>query len=308
MAFAGGRESIENTRKLYKGIAPVYVTAVNPNKATLSKFFGYEVEDEPEYLGKITMESNGVSEEVSQLRLDFLVITNPEKTNGIVMKTKIPFFLKRAFKYNKDHTKVQVVDKYGRFAWPTVEEAKEHAIPMYSSGPANIDPDYRPAYIGEEELTDFIKKYLNIPSPSYTYTNKKTGEKTTRTIKNLNDALARLDNIESYFKGDIKELQSILKLQPTNMVKAMFGVRTTDDNKTYQAVYTQRFLLNSEINYSKIDEELQNRKAAGAYSTTEFSVAPLHEYNVESTSFTETSAAEKPFDGEGPSDTPWDWA
>ena len=32
MAFAAGSESKESNRKLYMGIAPVFVTAVNPNK------------------------------------------------------------------------------------------------------------------------------------------------------------------------------------------------------------------------------------------------------------------------------------
>ena len=77
----------------------------------------------------------------------------------------------------------------------------------------------------------------------------------------------------------------------------MFGVRTTDDNKQYQAVYTQKFLKNNVTDYSKLDEELQERKVAGAYPTTEFSVCDLKEYTVESTDFSDNTS-----NGDLPSD------
>ena len=85
----------------------------------------------------------------------------------------------------------------------------------------------------------------------------------------------------------------------------MFGVRTTDDNKQYQAVYTQKFLKLNVTDYSKLDEEMQNRKAAGAYPTTEFSIEPLHEYSVAATAF--NSPENDPLGvGSAPSSTPWD--
>lgn len=308
MAFASGSESKESNRKLYKGIAPVYVVGINPNKDMLGKFYDTEIEDEPEYIGESEIGTDENKRTVPQVRLDFLVVSQAEKCNGIEMKSKVTFFLKKAFRYNKDNTKVQVIDKYGQTAWPTIEEAKNHEIPQYSNGPANLDKDYRPAYIGEEELTGFIKAYLNIPNPTFTQT--KNGETVTRTIKNLDDALARLDNIDEYFKGNFKELESILKLQPKNVVKVCFGVRTTDDNKQYQAVYTQKFLKNVITDYSRLDEDIQSRKAAGAYPTTEFSIEPLHEYKVDATDFSATpTGGEMPF---APSDNaqagPWAWA
>lgn len=307
MAFATGSESKENVRKLYLGIAPVFVVAANPNKELLSKFYEVDINEDPVYLGESEVGSDGNKKIVPQVRIDFLVMTNAEKANGIEMKTKISFFLKKAFRYNRDNTKIQVIDKYGQSAWPTIEEAKIKAIPQYANGPANLDKDYRPAYIGEEELTHFIKTYLNIPNPSFGYKDNNTGEMVVKTLKNLDDALARLDGIEEYFKGNFKELESILKLQPNNVVKCMFGIKTTDDNKQYQAVYTQKFLKNSITDYSKIDKELQERKNAGAYSTTEFSVEPLHEYNVEPTSFKEAGSGDMPF-APASSTSPWGFA
>ena len=54
--------------------------------------------------------------------------------------------------------------------------------------------------------------------------------------------------------------------------------------------------------YSKIDKVLQERKSAGAYQSTEFSICELKEYKVESTSFSEP-VDEMPF-GETPT-SPW---
>ena len=65
----------------------------------------------------------------------------------------------------------------------------------------------------------------------------------------------------------------------------MFGVRTTDDNKQYQSVYTQMTLKNSVTDYSRLDADVQQRKEAGAYSTTCFEVCDLKEYTVEATTF-----------------------
>lgn len=306
MAFASGSESKEHVRKLYIGVAPVFVTAVNPNKALLSKFYNFDVEEEPTYISEAEVGPDGNKVKVPQVRIDFLVVSDPAKCNGIEMRKSITFFIKKAIRYNRDATKVQVIDKYGQTAWPTIEEAKIHAIPQYASGPANLDKDYRPAYIGEEELTNFIKAYLNIPNPSYSYIDKNTGDKVVKTLANLDDALARLDNIDNYFKGDYSELESILKLQPKNVVKACFGVRTTDDNKQYQAVFTQKFLKNSVTDYSSLDKEIQSRINAGGYSNTEFSVEPLHEYVVESTNFNEASSTTSTDTPESAS--PWAWA
>ena len=128
-------------------------------------------------------------------------------------------------------------------------------------------------------------------------------------VDNTEDCEARLEHIEDYFKGDFSELREVIALQPTNKIKALFGVRITDDNKQYQAVYNQMFLKNNITDYSKLDKDLQDRKAAGAYPTTEFTVGELKEYNVEATDLSNSGASgDMPFppvnDAGG---TPWDF-
>ena len=299
-AFAQGSESREVVRKLYAGIAPFFVLAVNPNKEETEKLYNTELDEAPNYLSETEVGPEGNKAKVAQARIDFVIKSDSERCNGIEMMTKVSFFLNKAYRYNKDNTKVEVINKYGETTWLPIKSAMGNE-PVPDNMKWYDTSDMRPAYIGEAELTDFIKKYLNIPNKSFT--NPKTKE--VKFIPNLADAEARLDKIENYFKGDFTELKNIIKLQPNNRVKGMFGVRTTDDNKQYQAVYTQKFLKLNVTDYSKLDEELQNRKAAGAYPTTEFSIEPLHEYSVSATDF--NSPENDPLGaGTTPTSSPWD--
>lgn len=279
MAFSKGAESKDaSIVKRYIGVAPVFVLSVNPSKSELEEIYGIELENTPEYIGETEVGQEGDRYKAPQVRLDFIVQTDAERTKGIDMKTKISFFLVKEVRYNRDGSKVQVINKYGETTWLSIEDAKAGRVPENLSW---FEPaDFRPAFIGEEELTGFIKAYLNIPNKSY---RKKNGEVVE--LKDKSEAEARLDKIQDYFNGDFSELREVIALQPKNKVKCMFGVRTTDDNKQYQAVYTQKFLKNNITDYSRLDEELQERKAAGAYPTTEFSTCELKEYVIEPTDF-----------------------
>ena len=277
MAFAQGSESKEAVRKLYIGIAPVSVLAVNPNKEETEKLFNTELDEAPNYIGETEVGPEGNKTKVPQVRINFVVKSDAEKCNGIEMLTNMSFFLTKAPRYNKEHTKVQIIDKYGNTAWPSIEEAKQHATILKKADGTTYDPhidkDYRPAYIGEAELTEFIKNYLNIPNVLKWKDGQVVG-----LIDNPSDAEARLDKIENYFKGDFTELKNVINLQPNNKVKVMLGVRTTDDNRQYQAVYTQKTLKLGVNDYSRLDAELQSRKEQGAFLTTEFSIEPLLQF------------------------------
>ena len=274
MAFSAGKESSEGgVVKRYIGVAPVLVVATNPSKEELESIYGTTLSKAPEYTG--TQEVEGKN--VPYARVDFIVKTDAEKVNNIEMTTKVSYFLRKEYRFNRDKTKVQVIDKYGRTAWVTKEEADAHAIPQYKNGPANLDKDYRPAYVGEEDLTNFIKTYLNIPNV------QKYVNGAWVTVDNPAECEARLDGIDKFFAGDFKELKEIMAYQPNNKVKIMFGVRTADDGKQYQTAYTQMILRNGVTDYAKLDADLQERKNNGAYSDTEFEAIMLHEYNVEAT-------------------------
>lgn len=295
MAIAKGKESTEATGyKRYIGVGAAFVKAVNPNKKEMEALYGREQENEPEYVG--TVERDG--KDIPNVRISFITNPDPEKYGeGILIPHT--YFLRREYRYNSDKTKVQVIDKYGRTAWVTIEQAKNHEIPMYSNGPANLDKDYRPAFVGEEELTQFLINYLNIPNVmKYDRANNKW-----YLVDNPQDSECRLDEIEKYFKGDFTELRSAIALQPTNKVKILYGVRTSDDNKQYQTTYTRMTLKNSVTDYSKLDAdvmEMKSRSTSASVAQTEYRVDDFQEYKVEATHITESTAATEssdlPFD------------
>lgn len=280
MAFGKGQESVESGNiKKYIGIASCKVLAVNPSKAELEKIYNRTLENAPEYLGET--EING--EKVSYARIDFIVQADPEKY-GIDFINKVSIFVRKSYRFNKDKTKVQVIDKYGRTVWVTVEQAKAHEIPVYSNGPANIDKDYRPAYVGEEELIKFLIAYVNIPS-CQKYID---GKWVMNDAQSLPDSEASLEHIADYFNGKFDELKSIVNLQPNNKVKILFGIRNADDGRQYQTSFTRMFLKNSVSDYNKIAKEVKQAQEAGSLSTSEFECSEIHEYSIESTNFSST--------------------
>ena len=304
MAFGRTQESKEAAEiKRFTGVGSVFVVGVNPNKSELEKLYDRELDKDPEYI----TEKDGVT----SARIDFIVKTDTTATcnNDIELLTKVSMFIRKEYRFNNDKTKVQVIDKYGRTAWVTKEQAKNHEIPVYKNGkPANIDKDYRPAYIGEEDITNFLKLFLGIPNVEKWVKNEETGRReVVGLIDNPQDCECRLDHIEDYFKGKFNEIKDAVSLMPNNKIKALFGVRTTDDGKQYQDVYTRKFLSNAVSVYNKLAEDVQSNKDNGAYPNTEFVVADLQEYTVQATNFNNTNNdnGDLPFDGEAPSATDW---
>ena len=303
MAFGKAQVSKEATEiKRYTGVGSVFVVGVNPNKAELEKLYDRELDKDPEYL----TEKNGVT----SARIDFIIKTDPTAkcNNGIELLTKFSMFIRNEYRFNKDKTKVQVIDKYGRTAWVTKEQAKNHEIPVYKNGPANIDKDYRPAYVGEEDITNFLKLFLGISNVEKWVKNEATGRReVVGLVDNPQDCECRLENIEDYFKGKFNEIKDAINLMPNNKIKVLFGVRTTDEGKQYQDVYTRKFLSNAVSVYDKLSEDVQSAKDNGAYPNTEFVIADLQEYTVQATNFNNTNNdnGDMPFDGEAPAATDW---
>lgn len=285
MAFAKGKQVTEfKPTPKYIGVGSVFVKGVNVNKAEYQDLFGYTPDEEPSYTSE--QDINGTKYPAA--RISFVVKTDPEKNNGIDFTTTINFFLRKQYRQGSQSGKYQIIDKYGRTGWATREEIEAKKIPMYSNGPANIDADYRPCYVGEEELTNFIKVYIGIPDVQI----YKDGKWVANPDVNSEDCVARLDNIDKYFTGDFSELKEICTYQPENKIKALFGVRTTDEGSQYQAVFTQRFLGANARSTARLEKELNDRKAAGAYATTEFKICDLEEYVITPTEFTQDTAGD----------------
>ena len=271
MAIATGKESVESANfAKYLGVGVFTVVGVNPSREELEKIYNTTIEKDPEYISK-------TDDGIKQIRIDIILKSVAEKNNGIEMLTKASIFLTQAPRISKTN-KIQVINIYGETAWIDIEVAKTGVIP---EGMEWFEGPYRPAYNGEEDLTGFIKAYLNIPNKSY---KKASGE--IITLKDKKEAEASLENIDKYFTGNVKEIKDAIACRPDNKVKADVGIKTTEDNKQYQTVYSKMFIKYGITDYSKLDKHIKETQNAGALVGIEFSILPLHEYNVEATNFT----------------------
>lgn len=296
MAFAKGTESVEGPSVVrYTGVGACNVVGVNPTKEELEKLYNTTLDNAPEYTGE--MESNG--NKVPYARVTFLVKPDVESTGMDVSPISVSLFIRKEYKFNNDGTKVRVIDEYGNSGWATQEQLKEHSQLVSKVGkPLKISTNYRPAYIGEIELIDFIKQFLAVPE-AFEYVNESWQLK-----KNADMSIAGLEHPENLFKGDFSEVTSAIALAPDYKVKILFGVRKNDEGKMYQSFYKEMFLKNGVTDYSKLDKDVQERKNAGAYPTTDFEVGPFKVYEVTATNLTEAPAAD-PFAPEASPANPW---
>lgn len=311
MAISKGNESKDVEFKRYTGVAPVFIKAISPDKAEHEALFDTTLEEAPNYLGEVKDNDGNVICKSARIQ----VVSQPdvEKIGFEMPLVTFGLFIQDRPRVGSKSGKIQVVDKYGRTAWASPEELEAHAIPMYSNGPADIDNDYRPAYVGEEELIDLVKKYLCIPDITIWDDNLK--KRVPNPKAKPEECECRFDNLDKLFKGDFSEVKDALGFQPTNKVKVLLGVRTdTSNGRLYQTVYTRKFLRNSSTNYSSLDKEIQeniqNAIANGRTVDTEYDVTAVHEYSVESTTFAPTSesmpTSDMPFGPTSEFSVPWE--
>ena len=203
----------------------------------------------------------------------------------IAEKPIIPldFTVRKDYRLNGDGTKCQIIDQYGRTAWATKEETRSRSIPQYANGPANIDKEYHPCLIGEDELVSLIIAYLGLPRPDVWNDDAKKFEMKTKP-EELAESVCLLDHMDDYFKGDISEIREILAYQPDNRVKVILGIRTNNNGNQYQAAYTKQWLKLGTSNYKNVTKEIeeaeQNARDNGREPSTQFVVGPLEEVTI----------------------------
>ena len=295
MAISRGNASKEAQEfKRFIGVCPVFVKAVNPNKAEHEKLFNTTLEEAPVYV-QDKEDNNGNS--YKNVRISLVLQPDVEKIGFEMPLVTMPLFITNQKQHGANSGKYQVVDKYGRFAWATEAEISAKEIPTYSNGKkADISNDYRIAYVGEEDLTNFIRVFLCIPSITKWDNNEKCMVPNTDVKPEECECRLDIETFEKFFKGDFSEIKDILGFQPTNKVKVCLGVRTDANGKLFQSVYTKKFISNAATNYSSLDKALQ---ADIAYATThnkalstEYSAKAVHEYSVTPTTFTASESSE----------------
>jgi hypothetical protein len=261
--------------RLMTGLVPMMVLAVNPSKKELEAIYNRDLDKEPEYL-------SADEHDVKKLRVDFIMKTviNDKLGCSEEIITKVPFFLEDKPAYTSDESKVYMLNLYGENACIPVEDAKKNTVPENMNWYNTTK--MRPAYRGELELVLFLKAYLGIPNRAYK----------DKVIPDVTKAEIQLEKIKSYFSGDIKEFVSVVNLRkPTNIVLLSGGVRTTDDNKQYQAWYLKKPLKYGTKNLQYIQKDIAERQSQ---MNIDFGPADLRFriYNNEPTVFDNTVKAE----------------
>lgn len=214
-------EEVLASKKLYTGLSSMKVVALNPTMKELEDI-GITPNKEPEYLGK---DQDGKT----MNRLEFHVEVPALSTKENKFITRFSFFIVDAERVNLNGDKNQRVNSRGQFTWQ-----KDDELPQWFN-----QEGLRNSYIGEEDLTMFIKNWLNVGS----------------------DDECQLENPSKLAKGDLKELTPFIKKFKENTFLGLLGVKEVKNNY-YQDVYTKCFgrdYKNRTSAYTQFKKALDNQ-------------------------------------------------
>tara|TARA_R100000951_G_scaffold4951_1_gene5634 strand:- start:59076 stop:59957 length:882 start_codon:yes stop_codon:yes gene_type:complete len=204
---AGGGENTNFPKKV--GLFEADIVAINPTIEEYSTVLGMDLKPESkatDYLGE-TRDGN------SYLRVD--VWLRQVKTENLF---KVSFFLEDRERENRDQTKKQYINSVGMTAWAADEN---DLWDWFTEG-----RDHRVAYIGEEELYDFMRTWLG----QLNYRHATT--------------VLQLD-WKKLMRGNIGDLKSEIDGEWCNTVVALATVVVKErdgETKEYQGIYNKGFL------------------------------------------------------------------
>lgn len=289
--------------KKYIGVASVKVLSINPNNETLRKW-GWPIAEgapEPEYI-KQKQDENGNVYQLTRIR--FLVQIQDLEDKPVIY---MDYMCRPDIALNKDGSKCEIIDQYGRSAWATKEEVKGGKIPQYANGPARIALPYKISHRGEKEIIAFLFKLLNI-TPLEVYDRTKGAY-----VRSTNPGRLSIDNWGAICNGNVRELAEYIALRPDNCVKVVLGIQTTPDNRTYQAFLNTGYIGNGSRpdqgtgEYTAARNLIDKYMAGRENSNYAFSAMPVREWTVSPTEVTDASeSTEEPADNwSDPGDLPF---
>jgi hypothetical protein len=206
-------ESKEFAKKV--GLFEAKIIAVNPDIEEYKEVLGMELKADSkavEYLGE-SKDGN------KTLRLDFWL--EEAKTSD---KLKVTFFLENKMKENKDQTKKQYINSVGTCSWAA--DANDLASWFTTR-------DYRPAFVGEEELYNFLRTWLG----NLDYRDAET--------------VLELD-WKKLMNGNVRDLKSQIDGEWATPVVALATIKTVEKDgemKEYQGVYNKAFLSSYNLKF-----------------------------------------------------------
>ena len=191
------------------GIFEANVVAINPTAEEYSSILGREISPDSkatEYLGE-TKDGN------TYLRIDVWLQEVKNQDNF-----KVSFFLEDKQRQNRDGTKNQYINSVGTTSWADEES---NLYDWFTK-----DRDFRIAYVGEEDLYNFMQKWLS-----------KLDYRDVETELQL--------DWKKLMRGDVRDLKSQIGGDYCSTVVSMATVvvRERDgESKEYQGIYNKGFL------------------------------------------------------------------
>lgn len=223
------RELTNYSKKV--GLFEGSVIAINPTIEQFKNVLGIELAEDSkalEYLGE-SKDGN------TTLRLSFWL--KEVKTN---QNFNLSFYLEDKEKDNKDGTKNQYINQIGNCTWATSEDE----LATWFKGTADRPKDYRIAYVGEEQLYEFLRTWLS------------------QLDYGKPDTILSLD-WKKLMRGNVKELTSQIDGEWCGNVVAMATVTTRErdgEMKEYQTVYNGAFLPSYTLRQFRLIDYNSNKK------------------------------------------------
>jgi hypothetical protein len=272
MSLIGGKKKEQSQGTEFKksvGLFEATVVAINPDAEEYKEVLGMELKEDSKAIQYLGESADGNT----TLRVDVWLqeIKNSEKF-------KVTFFLEDKEKENKEGTKKQYINSVGACSWAD----DPNNLPKWFS-----EREYRIAYLGEEDLYNFVRTWLG----------------------NLDyrDAETTLQlEWKKLMKGNVKDLKDQIDGEWCTNVVALATIKTVikeDETKEYQGVYNKAFLPAYAIKQfrlldfsnSKTIESLRTKKSkdlkpherfvinvTGEYGCKDFYILKdLKEYNAE---------------------------
>lgn len=253
-------------KEIYLGKALYNVIGVNPNKEELKEMNQYVPNEEPSYVGmreidgkeyplaNITVYLQNVSDSKIVDRVTYSVIDNVQVSST---------------------GKTQAINKYGSDAW--IEESHINAKTLPSNMQWYVNEGVKPSLRGEKELIRFIRALRNF---------KNVTAKTEPEEKEKYASVFERADLDKLFKGDFKDIKSVIMSSPDSKVGFLLGARTVDEEKTYQDIYKEypmrRYMVSNDNNDYLI-KEIRDTQDNGRYPNSYFDLTDLKlkKYNKE---------------------------
>lgn len=205
----GKKREVKDFQKMC-GIFEGEVVCINPTVEEFKEILGIELKEESkaaDYLGE-SKEGN------VYLRLNFWL--KNVKTQEI-FQSPVSFFLENKQRENKDETKLQYINSVGSTSWAD----DPNNLPDWFIG-----RDHRVAYVGEEEMYDFLRTWLG-----------KLDYRQAETILQI--------EWKKLMKGNVKDIKAQIGGEFSCNVGVLATVVTREKDeevKEYQGIYNKAFL------------------------------------------------------------------